>query len=93
MSIMMHKIAIGLAAAVIATGGSTLIASAYRGGGSHGGGMSHDGGYSKGGMGRIGMGRGGHQPGRVYGLEGRRPLYDGATCLRYPHAPQCRRHR
>ena len=68
---MMHKIAIGLAAAVIAMGGSTLSASAARGGGGPGPGVSHGGGYSKGGIGRTGMGRGGYKPGRVYGAGGR----------------------
>jgi hypothetical protein len=53
---MMRKIAIGLAAAVIATGGLTLSASAYRGGPGHGG-------YAKGGMYRTG-----HVGPRSYGM-------------------------
>jgi hypothetical protein len=53
-SIMMRKIAIGLAAAVIATGGLTFSASAHRGGtGGH-----HGGGFAKGGAGKFGMYRG-----------------------------------
>jgi hypothetical protein len=66
---MMRKLAIGLAAAVIATGGATLSASAYRGGGhgggahygsGHRGGVAHYGGYTK------GM----YRPGRAYGQYG-----------------------
>ena len=69
-SIMMHKIAIGLAAAAIATAGSTLSASAFPGGGGgesaiHGGGGAYFdaarfGGYGRGGYGRGGYGRGGY---------------------------------
>jgi hypothetical protein len=60
-SIMMRKLAIGIAAAVIATGGATLSASAYGGGGYHGG-KAHYGGYTK------GM----YKPGRSYGEYGGR---------------------
>jgi len=70
-SIMMHKIAIGLAAAAIATAGSTLSASAFPGGGGgesaiHGGGGAYFDGARFGGYGRggYGYGRGGY--GRRY---------------------------
>jgi hypothetical protein len=67
---MMRKLAIGLAAAVIATGGATLSASAYRGGG-QGGGAAHYGGSHRGGMAH----HGGHakaiyRPGHAYGQYG-----------------------
>jgi hypothetical protein len=96
---MMHKIAIGLAAAIIAIGGSTLSASAARGGGGPGGGMS-GGGFSKGGMPRGSMGRTGmriggiHGPGRVSGLEGRYPrghVYGAEGRYRRDHEPFGRR--
>jgi hypothetical protein len=71
---MMRKIAIGLAAAIIATGGLTLSASAHRGGG-----MGHVSSYSKGGLGkggpsRMGMYRPVHSGPRQYGYyHGYRP--------------------
>ena len=92
---MMRKIAIGLAAAVIAIGGSTLSASAARGGGP-GADVSQGGGYSKGSIGRTGMGRGGTLgPGRVSGLEGRyRPgrVYGAEGHYRPGRAGWCRFH-
>jgi ATP-dependent RNA helicase RhlE len=62
---MMQKIAIGLAAAIIATGGSTLSASAARGGGDQGGRGGHSGGmtYRGGGMGKLGAGPSKYRPG------------------------------
>jgi hypothetical protein len=60
---MMRKIAIGLAAAAIATGGLTLNASAYRSG------PGHHGGVAKGGTGKYGMYRGGTPRGGVYRTE------------------------
>src|SRR5258708_33126747 len=57
---MIRKIAIGLVAAAIATAGSTLSASAFRGGGGfgHGGGGFGRGGFGGGHFGRGGFGRG-----------------------------------
>jgi hypothetical protein len=70
-SIMIRKIAIGLAAAVIATGGATLGASAARGGGGHGGGAAHYGGGHHGGMAHYGgYAKGMYRPGRQYGQYG-----------------------
>jgi hypothetical protein len=82
---MIRKIAIGLAAAVIATGGLTLSASAYRGG------AGHSGGYSKGGMGKVGMNRGGtYRTGRTgprsYGMY-RPDRYGHHDHWRWRHRP------
>ena len=80
---MMRKIAIGLAAAVIATGAATLGASAYQGGGGHYGSMGHYGGGYKGGMSKGGMYRPSHYGFRQYGeyrhgpRYGYRPYYSG----------------
>jgi hypothetical protein len=92
---MLRKIAIGLAAAAIAVGGSTLSASAMHGGsggGMHGGGMHGGGGHGgrvggfgpRGGGGRYVMGdryRHDHWRGR-YGYRDYRPSY-GGSCWRW----------
>jgi hypothetical protein len=71
-SIMMRRIAIGLAAALIATGGATLTADAH-GGGYHGGShYSHGGHYMKGGP----RGEYGHRYGYKYRPEWRHHRYE-----------------
>jgi hypothetical protein len=67
---MMRKLAIGLAAAVIATGGATLSASAYRGSGHGGGAAQYGGGYRSGMAHYGGYTKGVYKPGRTYGQYG-----------------------
>jgi hypothetical protein len=73
-NIMMRKLAIGFAAAVIATGGATLSASAaYHGSGYHGG-MTRHGGYTKG-MYKPGYGQYGGKYHRPYYWRHHEPRY------------------
>jgi hypothetical protein len=64
---MMRKIAIGLVVAAIATAGSTLSASAFRGGGGFGHGF---GGPHLGGFGRAGFAGRGHFGPRAFAFHG-----------------------
>ena len=66
---MMRKIAIGLVAAAIAMGGSTLSVSAFRGGGGFGHGFG--GPHFAGGFGRGGFAARGHFGPRAFGFHGR----------------------
>src|SRR5260370_39348193 len=66
---MMRKIAIGLAAATIATASSTLTASALPGGGTLGVANSGGDGFTTVGFGRGGFGRGGFGVGRGFRLD------------------------